>query len=83
MSDYIKERNEALKHLSVKEFRNFVNEHASIYPKGFVDHFNNASDEVVRVTMHKMRANATGLSPRVRGYSKQWLEDRGYSAKIK
>lgn len=83
MSDYIKERNEVLKHLNVKEFRNFVKKHASIYPKGFIEEFNNASDEVVLVTMHKMRANATGLSTWVRGYSKRWLADHGYSAEIK
>lgn len=49
-----KERNEMLKKCDVNELRKFINAHPEHYGEMFRNAINNASDEVLEITLHKM-----------------------------
>lgn len=82
-SEYTRERNEMLKSCSVHKFRDFVVANHNFYPKGFVNYVCLASDDVILVTIHKMRVNADGLAYGLKRYSRLWLAEHGFSADIK
>ena len=76
---YVKERNEMLKKCDVNELRKFVNDHKELYTAEYVENFNKASDEVLRVTLHKMIVNVPKLPKKLRDQSAFWLILNGFS----
>lgn len=82
-NEYTNARNEMLKQCSVQKFRDFVVANWQFYPQGFVNYVSTASDELLLVTIHKMRVNVDGLECNLKRYSKRWLAERGYSWNIK
>ena len=79
---YVKERDEMLKKCDVNELRKFVNAHKDYYSADYIEAFNEASDEVLLATLHKMIVNVTSLPFKMREKSAHWLIDRGYSLNI-
>ena len=82
LKKYVKERDEMLKKCSVAELRKFVNEHKHLYSKEYIEAFNNASDEVLEVTLHKMIVNVLNLPTDLRRASALWLVTHGFRLDI-
>ena len=82
ISAYVKERDEMLLRCDINELRKFVNKNKGLYTKQFVKAFNKASDEVVKITLHKMIVSCTNLPFDFRQKSADWLLDRGFSLDI-
>lgn len=79
---YAKERDEMLKKCSVAEYRKFVRDHAYMYSTEFITAFNEATDKVLEVSLHKMIVNAVNLPIELRETSSQWLLSRGFDLSI-
>ena len=79
---YVKERDQMLRKGSVEELRKFVNSHKENYSEDYIKAFNEASDEVLEVTLHKMIVNVTSMPEAMRSQSAIWLVTRGYSINI-
>ena len=82
IKQYVKERNHMLKKCNVSELRKFVNEHKQLYTSEYLENFNNASDEVLEVTLHKMIVNVPSLPKRLRERSAFWLALHGFSLNL-
>ena len=79
---YVKERDKMLKKKSVAELRKFVTEHEEFYSEEYIKKFNEADDEVLEVTLHKMIVNVTSLPPQLRADSARWLIFNGFALYI-
>lgn len=79
---YVKERDEMLRKCSVEELRKFTNAHKQYYDAEWLKAFNEATDEVLEVTLHKMIVNVTSMPEELRSKSAIWLVTRGYHLNI-
>ena len=77
-----KERNEMLKKCDVNELRKFINAHPEHYGEMFRNAINNASDEVLKITLHKMIVNVPKMPKQMRKNSAFWLVTHGYDLNI-
>jgi len=64
LKKYIKERNQALSTLDMVWLREHL-------PRG-------GSDEVIICAAHKCRYETTGIEPKLRHESREWLKQHGY-----
>lgn len=79
---YVKERDEMLRKVSVPELRKFIKEHAMYFEPAFAENINNASDEVLKITLHKMIVNVTSMPKELRETSAWWLRLHGFSVDV-
>ena len=80
---FVKERDTMLQKCSIEELRKFVRKNAGkYYDKEFAQRFENASDEVAEITLHKMIVHCTNLPFSLREKSMKWLLTNGHSLKI-
>lgn len=79
---WVKERNEMLKKCDVNELRKFINNHPEMYDEIFTEAINTASDEVLKITLHKMIVNVPKLPKELREKSAYWLVLHGYDLNI-
>lgn len=75
---WVKERDEMLKKCDVNELRKFINAHPETYGEMFRNAINKASDDVLKITLHKMIVNAPKLPKDLREKSAFWLISHGY-----
>lgn len=79
---WVKERNDMLKKCDVSELRKFINNHPETYSKMFIEAINKASDEVLKITLHKMIVNVPKLPKKLRDKSAYWLVLHGYDLNV-
>lgn len=79
---YVKERDKMLKKCDVNELRKFVNTHKHFYSEKFLRAINAASDDLLKVVLHKMIVNAIKLPHKMRTRSAIWLVAQGYDINI-
>ena len=79
---FIKERDEMLKKGDIAEMRRFVKANASYYSDDFRKAINNAPDNILEITLHKMVIGVPDLPKKVRERSIRWLWERGYSLNV-
>ena len=79
---WVKERDEMLKKCDVNELRKFINAHPETYGKEFRNAINKASDDVLKITLHKMIVNGPKLPKDLREKSAFWLISHGYDLNI-
>lgn len=75
---YVKERDAMLLKRDVGELKKFVNNRKYLFDTEWLINFNNASDEILEVTLHKMIVNAVKLPEDFRRESAIWLTLRGF-----
>lgn len=79
---YVKERNEMLKKCDVSEYRKFVNAHKAQFSAEYLERFNAAPDEVLKISLHKMIVNVPSLPKELREKSAFWLILHGYDLNV-
>lgn len=82
LKKYAKERDKMLKKCSVSEYRKFIHEHKQSFSKEFISAFDQATDEVLEISLHKMIVHAVKLPKNMRDRSAQWLVTRGFDLNI-
>lgn len=75
---FVKERNQMLKKCDVNELRKFVTDHPEYYGKEFRNAISEASEEALKIALHKMIVNVPKLPKKLREKSAFWLVLHGY-----
>ena len=70
---YVKSKREMLNKYSVEEFRKWMAEWKKYIPDMPED------EKLMELTLNKMIANSTDVTPKLQKKAKKWLLDRGYS----
>lgn len=79
---FVKERDKMLKKCDVNELRKFITDHPEWYSEMFRHAISKASDEVLKITLHKMIVNVPKLPKELREKSAYWLVLHGYDLNI-
>lgn len=66
----------------VSELRKFINNHPHSYGKEFIKAINQASDQVLEISLHKMIVHAVRLPEKFRQESADWLIEHGFDLNI-
>ena len=82
LKKFVKERNEMLLKCDVNELRKFVTNRPEWYGEDFRNKIREASDEVLKITLHKMIVNVPKLPKNLREKSAFWLILHGYDLNI-
>lgn len=78
---FVKERDAVLMTRDVEQFRKFVM-NCNLYDTFHKEAFSKMPNQQIEIIMHKMIVHCINIPLEVRQESKNWLEDRGYSAEI-
>ena len=76
--DYVNERDNAVRDLDLKKFKEFVKRYTAYAPACY----EMPSDQVLEITMHKIAVHSEGLTPDTRAAAFKWLIERGYDWRL-
>lgn len=82
LKSFIKERNAMLKKCDVNELRKFIADRPEWYREDFRNRISEASDAVLKITLHKMIVNVPTLPKELREKSAFWLVLNGFDLNI-
>ena len=78
VKNWVKQRDEMLLKCDINELRKFVSAHPEMYGKAFINAINEADDEILTTSLHKMRVAAVRLPESERDKSAAWLSVNGF-----
>ena len=82
VENFAEDRDEMLKKASIDELKKFMNKYRDMFEEKDFEEFENTSDGVLEVILHKMIVNVHTLPKKLKEESKTWLISRGFSLEM-